>query len=192
MERDHLRTSEELVERSPEKIKSFIAYQRTNHAGNTYQKNQVLYAAYDTNINSPIMISANASVSKGAILRVLGDIDALTSEASISENIEPTTFVKQLVALQVALQSKTVTNIHSFRVGNVYMSRMYWGYVFWKCPWTYWNTRWPSAALFAAMDCMIRFVSNIIFYNLFYNYIFSFPYDYIFTILPFYFLGLDY
>jgi len=132
----------------------------------------LMTAAYDSGILVPIV--ANSNGTGGTFLRLCADVDSITQDlandlANKGENIKPTTLTRQLVELEQVLQSKKVIRRHAFRVGMVYSSRMFYGYVFWECPWEYWKSRWPSAALFAATDCCIRYVSIILQFIL-YNY----------------------
>ena len=171
--RDHLRTADELMERCAESFwkrrsPSFIQYRRQMTVLSKKIHQQKMTAAYDSGILIPIVAASNGT--GGILIRLCADVDSVTQGlANKGENIKPTTLTRQLVELEQVLQSKKVRRRHAFRVGMVYSSRMFYGYVFWECPWEYWKSCWPSAALFAATDCCIRYVSIILQFIL-YNY----------------------
>ena len=185
LERDLFRTASELVARCSQS-KTFVQYIKKNAAMNP-KYNQLMTSAFDSRIEKPIMVSQGGESSgiqkvQGVFLRLCADIDDQTQKWHEAGNAtEATTLVRLLVDLQEIIQSGRVHNRYSFCVGNVWASRTFWGYVWWGCPWAYWNRCWPTGALFAVLDSMIRFVSarNINCF-LFFFYFFSFLTFYIF------------
>jgi hypothetical protein len=195
--RNHLRTADELMERCPASFwrsgrsRSFIQYRRQTTSLSRYQHSQLMTASYDSRVSRPVVASSQGA-SCGILLRICADVDSITKNShETGVNIKPTTLALQLVELERVLQSERATSRHALRVGNVYSSRMWYGYVFWECPWFYWNKCWPTAALFAATNCSIRFVSimSIIVLSYFLFLTFTFLQFFIFFFL---FLGLNF
>jgi hypothetical protein len=195
--RNHLRTADELMERCPASFwkigrsPSFIQYRRQTTSLTRQSHSQLMTASYDSTISRPVVAASNGA-SCGILLRICADVDSVTENShKTGVDIKPTTLTLQLVELERVLQSERATSRHALRVGNVYSSRMWYGYVFWECPWFYWNRYWPTAALFAATNCSIRFVSimSIIVLSIFLFLTFTFLQFFIFFFL---FLGLNF
>lgn len=158
--RDVFRIASEKVARCP-KSTSFIQYIQIN-AANKIVNSKLMTTSFDNFIAVPIVSSMVSGSVAGAFARLCSDIDVQTKRLHGDGNpTEPTTFCRLLVDLQESIREEKINECQSFCVGSVYSTRTHFGYTWWGCPWEYWNRFWPSAALFAAMDSIVRFVSNI-------------------------------
>lgn len=91
----------------------------------------------------------------------LDDGDQANAQDNASQRELPK-LVEALVQLEDELMKKIVLGESVMCVGKCYSSRRHWGFMWWKCPWYYWYTKWCTHALFAAIDSVIRFVRLLV------------------------------